>query len=155
MNLRDRKLRWLWISVGIFATFLGIAAVGWFRARHDIEVMRVRYRQLEIALRSKIDQVGDGVPLEVFKQILPNACHDPQRSEWIVFIPTGYDENPACTNKDEESRYFKVDGDVVKPVEFKIGIGGHHYDRFGPRGVLYYFWRAWYSTIESDGSPSP
>ena len=132
----------------MLVAFLGIAAVGWFRERHDIEVMRARYRQIEIELRSKIDQVGDGVPLEVFQQILPNAGHDPYSDEWIVFIPTGYDENPACTNKMHKSLFFKVNGDLVKPVEFKSGIGGTHGDRFGPGGVLYYFWRAWYSTIE-------
>jgi hypothetical protein len=128
--------------------FFATAAVGRWREKHDVETIRAHFREREAEIRSAIAKVGDGVPLESFKALFPNAYYDKQDREWVVSIPTGYDENPACTNTFEENEYFSVDGEVVKPVEFKSGGGGIHADRFGPGGVWYYFWRAWYSSTD-------
>lgn len=147
MKLPRRPSHILGCAVLLLGTlFFTTAAVGLWREKQDERTIRTHFRERETEIRSAIAKVGDGVPLEKFKALLPHAYYDKQDREWVVRIPTGYDENPACTNTFEENLYFFADGEVVKPVQFKRGGGGLHADRFGPGGVWYYFWRAWYSS---------
>ncbi len=155
MKLPRRPICLLGFGVLLLSTFFfGAAAVGWQREKHDVRVIRAEFREREAKIRSAIDELGEGVSLETFNELLPNAYYDKEDEEWIVWIPTGYDENPACTNTYTESKYFRLDGSLVRPVEFKSGVGGMHGDRFGPGGVWYYFWRAWYSSAEHHKAPS-
>ena len=149
MKLPRRPLRILgWGVLLAVPFFLATAAIGWWREKRDVQTIRGLFAEREAQLRLAIAEVGDGVPLEHFKELFPHAYYDEQDQEWVVWIPTGYDENPACTNTFRETEYFRVDGNIVRPVEFKGGVGGRHGDRFGTGGVWYYFWRAWYSSAE-------
>jgi len=149
MEPQCNRLRWLWWLVSVLAAFFfGTAAVGWYRERHDVDVMRVRYRRIEAELESKIEKVGDGVSLETFKEMLPSTYQDQESGEWVVSIVTDYSENPYCTNHFHKKVYFVHAGDIVKPVRDKSAVGCSHGDRFGRGGIWYYFGRAWYTTVE-------
>lgn len=128
--------------------FLVTAAIGWWREKRDVQTIRSLYAERESQVRTAITNVGDGVPINRFKELFPHASFDEQDQEWVIRIPTGYDENPACTNTFTKTEFFRLDGDIVRPVKFKSGSGFSHGDRFGPGGVWYYFWRAWYSSAE-------
>lgn len=149
MKIPRRPLRILgWMLLVVVTFFFATAAIGWWREKRDVQTIRLLFAERESQIRSAITEVGDGVPLNRFEELFPNAYFDEQDQEWAVWIPTGYDENPACTNITREAEFFRLDGDIVRPVKFKGGVGGHHGDRFGPGGVWYYFWRAWYSSVE-------
>lgn len=149
MKLSRRSLRVLGCAALLLCLFFfGTAAVGWQREKYDVRIIRTLIQEREAEIRSAIMKVGEGVPLEAFNELLPNAYYDKEDEEWVVRIPTGYDENPACTNTYRESEYFRLDESLVKPVRAKGGVGGSHGDRFGPGGVWYYFWRAWHSSLD-------
>ena len=118
------------------------------REKNDVKTIRAQLKASEMEIRSAIAKIGDGVPLEVFHELLPEAYYDNKNDEWRITIPTGYDENPACTNLFSEDVFFRLDGSTMKPVEFKSGRGFSHGDRFGVGGAWYYFWRAWYSSVD-------
>jgi hypothetical protein len=127
--------------------FFGTAAVGWQREKHDVRNIRALIQDREAEIRSTIAKIGEGVELEAFKELLPNAHYDKKNDDWVVWIPTGYDESPACTNTSWQGAYFWLDGSLVKPVEAKGGVRSRHGDRFGQGVVYYYFWRAWHSSL--------
>jgi len=133
------------------------AAVGWWREKKDIQLIREHFREREAAIRAAISEVDEGVPLARFKELFPDAPYDQEDQEWVVSIPTGYDENPACSNVFRENKYFTLSGEVVRPVPLKRGGGVSHGDRFGSGGAWYYFWRAWYSSSEEhlESRPTP
>jgi hypothetical protein len=152
MKPTKSKLRLtLWLGSLLSAFFLGTAAVGLLREQQDVKVIQKKYNEIAINLRTKIEQVGEGVPRETFTNILPSAYFDTRDNEWVVSIPTSYNESPACTNTGMERKYFRNEGDRVVPVKDKVGVGGKHGDRFGPGGLWYYFWRAWYSSVRWEG----
>jgi hypothetical protein len=142
------------VALLLCSFYFGTAAVGWQREKHDVNIIRDLIQEREAEIRSAIAEVGKGVPLEAFKKLLPNAYHDKKDEEWVVWIPTGYDENPACTNTYAKSAHFRLDESLVKPISFKSGFHSRHGDRFGSGGVRYYFWRAWHSSVDYYQAPS-
>jgi hypothetical protein len=128
--------------------FFATAAIGWWREKRDVQTIRSMLAQRELQIRSAITKVGNGVPINEFKELFPNAYFIERDREWAVKIPVGYKESPTSTSADSVTKYFKLDGDIVKPVQFKSAIGFSHGDRFGLGGVWYYFGRAWYSTAD-------
>lgn len=125
-------------------------------------------RSLEPTSAAQLQTLGITIPCPVFidalayfeRAVLSTQFHgygpraisqdlDRQVDQFIeAHLSAAHDENPACTNVSEKSEYFRMDGDVVRPVKFKGGVGVMHGDRFGPGGVWYYFWRAWYSSAD-------
>ena len=143
------KLRILGTGLLILGVaFFGTAAVGWQREQHDVKSIRAHFRQQEAEIRSAIEEIGDGVPLKSFNELLPAAYSDDEGQEWIIRIPTGYDENPSYTNTYTENKYFTFDGSMVRPNRKRSSVGCRHGDRFGPGGVRYYFQRAWHSSAD-------
>lgn len=141
----------LWLGSLLSAFFLCTALVGLLREKRDVKKIQDKYNRIAKNLQTKIEQVGEGVPRETFTKILPNAYFDTRDNEWVVTIPTRYSESPACTNTGMEKRFFRNEGDRVVPIRNKGGVGVSHGDRFGMGGVWYYFWRAWYSSVQSEG----
>ena len=148
MTLGKIKWRWYGWIIALVAAFFLTALVGWFREKHELQVTREQYKKIEIDMRAKIAQVGEGVPVDVFHQILPNAYREPTRGGWSISFPTGYAEKPSCTIIPYESRGFELEDGIVRPTW--IGAGGKHMDRFGGSDLWYYFTRAWWSSLDSE-----
>ncbi len=149
MKLPRRGLHIIGRAVLLLCTFFSVtAAVGWWREKRDVQVIQELFREREAQIRAAVAEVGEGVPLERFRKLLPGAYYDEDDQEWVVWIPTGYSETPGCTNTFKETGHFRLDGAIVRPVEFKSGRVFSHGDRFGPGGIWYYFWRAWYSSVD-------
>jgi hypothetical protein len=149
MRKRLTKLQsTLCVAILLSSLFLIVAAFGKWRETRDVKEIRAYYQEIESEFRTSIAEIGDGVPLDTFKELLPYAGYSDKNEEWVVRIPTDYTENPSSTNIYIEHKYFQLEDDIVRPVEFKSGGGHIHADRFGLGGVLYYFGRAWYSSTQ-------
>lgn len=126
--------------------FFVTADIGRQREKEDVAAIREIFREREAVIRGSLAKVGDGIPLEDFRRLFPEARFSDLEEEWIVRIPLHYDENPESSGTDEETRHFKLEGAVLQPSG--RGSGGVIACSFGERGSWYYFWRAWYSTAE-------
>ena len=141
------KSKWFRCVLAALTIFLVIAGVGWLREKRDVREIRKAFSEREAELRSKIEQVGEGVPVEEFQKLFPEVRPENNGWDWVVWIPVHYDESPSCTNIGGENKYFSG-REVVRPDKFKSGGGFSHGDRFGPGGLVYYFQRAWYSSVD-------
>lgn len=149
MKRTRRKLQILRSALLLFATFILVtAAVGFWREKQDVITIQAHFREKEAETRTKIEKLGDGVSLDHFKALFPQATYDKERELWVVSIPVGYSENSACTNVFEQDACFLLDGELVKRDKHRMGGGGCHSDRCNLGGIWYYFWRAWYSSTD-------
>lgn len=146
MKLRLPKNLWLWMPASALLAFLGIAAVGWMREKHDVRTNQERFHQRALEFRAKIGQIHEGDSLAKVLSLFPGSDRDlVDGSGQIEFSgATDYEESPAVINVEFESHRLNIVAGKVQSIDRFSRV--RHGDRFGTGGIFHYFKRAWYST---------
>ena len=106
----------------------------------------IRERLVEFERKLALLDVGD--PLEKARNLFPGSGDEvvDGDGEMVFWLVSGYDENPACTNIWHTRFVIKVVCGTIATTGRSSGPIDHQ-DRFGFGGPLYYFGRAWYSSV--------
>lgn len=145
MKLRLPKNLWLWSASALLA-FLGIAAVGWMREKHDVRTNQELFHQRALEFREKAGQIQEGDSLTKVSSLFPGSDRDLVDGNGQIEFSgaTDYEESPAVINVEFESHRLNIVAGKVQSIGTFSSV--RHGDRFGTGGILYCFKRAWYST---------
>lgn len=104
MKLRLPKNLWLWSASALLA-FLGIAAVGWMREKHDVRTNQELFHQRALEFREKAGQIQEGDSLTKVSSLFPGSDRDLVDGNGQIEFSgaTDYEESPAVINVEFES----------------------------------------------------
>ena len=134
--------------------FFAIAGVGWLRERQDVrEHRRIILGRLD-AFERKLALLRVGDPLAKVNELFPGWRDEVVGGEGEIelYCRRDYAENPAYINHYYWRYVIAIASGEVSEIERRMGKTSHG-DCFGSSGPLYYFGRAWYSSVRAPWSP--
>ena len=147
-TLRIPRPRWYQVLLTLVGLFLGIAGVGLIRERLDVRKHQqiIRERLVEFERKLALLRVGD--PLEKVNELFPGSGDEVADGEGEIelYYRRDYAENPAYINHFYWRYVIAISSGRVSEIERRMGKTTH-WDCFGSSGPLYYFGRAWYSSV--------